>query len=175
MFSISHSFSLLSFSPFLSLTELSFINSSLFPSAEFVILKFIFLESSLKLTPIILPTNLFSFHLVQISPRFWHFIAFDILPFNYRMCGFALIYSAWNLLLILYMEDIWLLQFWKILNYYLLKYCSPSFWQPWKYASQIFCFGKHSWETPDAVSQDLLKSHTCPGLFPVAGLVRCGY
>ena len=61
------------------------------------------------------------------------------------------------------MEDIWLLQFQKILNYYLLKYRSPSFWQLWKCASQIFCFGKHSWKTPDAVSQDLLKSHTCPG------------
>ena len=100
MFSISHSFPLLSFSPFLSLTELSFINSSRFPSAGFVILKFVFLESSLKLTPIILPTtNFFSFHLVQIAPCFWHFIAFDILPFNYRMCRFALIYSARNLLL----------------------------------------------------------------------------
>ena len=99
MFSICHSFPLLSFSPFLSLTELSFINSSRFPSAGFVILKFVFLESSLKLTPIILPTNFFSFHLVQISPCFWHFIAFDILPFNYRTCRFALIYSARNLLL----------------------------------------------------------------------------
>ena len=30
-------------------------------------------------------------------------------------------------------------------------------------------------ERPQMLSQDLLKSHTCPGLFPVAGLVRCGY